>query len=198
MTVIKLSDGRLVIHSAVALSDSAQRELEAWGEPAFIVIPNGYHRIDAPSYKARYPNAKVLCGDDARARAGQVVAIDGNFSLLPKDAALSCSPVRGSRGGEHVFRVQSGARASLVLNDILFNHPHVPGFKGFLLKAIGSSGSPRVTNIARLALLADKAALRAHFLEMADIPGLARVIVSHVDVIDRDPAGVLRQVAASL
>lgn len=198
MTVVRLGDGRLVIHSAIGLEDGAQRELEAWGEPAFIVVPSGYHRIDAPRYKARYPKAKVLCSPEAASRVRQVVPVDGSFADLPADPALRSEPVRGTRGGEHVFVVRSGSRVSLLMNDVLFNHPNVPGFGGLILRLLGSSGGPRITPTARLMLVTDKRALAAQLLALAELPDLARVVVSHVDVIDGDPASVLRRVAATL
>jgi hypothetical protein len=43
----------------------------------------------------------------------------------------------------------------------------------------------------------DRARFRAQLEALAAIPGLRRVIVSH-RVIDEDPAGTLRRVAASL
>jgi hypothetical protein len=35
MTIVRLNDGGLLIHNAIALDDPAMRELEAWGRPAF-------------------------------------------------------------------------------------------------------------------------------------------------------------------
>ncbi len=198
MTVIRLRDGRLVIHSCMPLRDAEQRELEAWGEPAFIVVPNGFHRMDAPAYKARYPQAKVLCAPEAAARVGQVCAVDGTFADLPSGDAVSCQPIRGTRGGEHAFLVDSGGRTSLVFNDVVFNHPHAAGFAGFMMRAIGSTGGPRVTRFARLMLVNDRAALRAHLEQLANTPRLARILVSHVDPIVERPADVLRDVARAL
>jgi hypothetical protein len=197
MTVWKTNDGRVAAHSVIMLSDAAQRELEALGPLAYIVVPNGFHRAHAPAYKARYPDARVLCAEACRARVAKVVPVDGTFDAL-QDAAVSCIPVRGVGQGEHVFVIRSGARSTLLFNDTLFNHPHVAGFKGALLRWLGSSGGPRVTPFARLALVKDKPALRAHLEELAAMPGLARIVVSHVDLIREDPAGVLRGIAATL
>jgi hypothetical protein len=199
MTVVRLSSGDLVIHSCIALSEAAMGELEAWGRPAFILVPNRYHRLDAPAYKARYPDAKVLCDASVVAHVGAVVSLDGTFEQLPADAALRSEPMGGTKGGEHVFSVTSGAgRVSLLFNDVLFNHQHVAGFGGVVLRLIGSSGGPRVTRIARAGLVVDRAALRTHFLALADTPGLVRIVVSHVDVITAQPAETLRQVAGTL
>src|SRR5688500_1555471 len=73
MTVVRLSDGRLVIHNAVALEADAMAEIEAFGAPAFILVPNAFHRIDCARFKRRYPGAKVLCPRGARAKVERVV-----------------------------------------------------------------------------------------------------------------------------
>ncbi len=199
MTVVRLGDGRLVIWSCMPLAEPAMNELEAWGTPAFMVVPSAHHRLDAPAYKQRYPAARVLCASEIRTQVQKVVAVDGSIEELPNDPALRWERVPGAGGGEIALRVTSaGSRLSVVINDVVFNHPHVPGFAGFVLRAIGSSGGPRVTFIARTFMLKDNAALRGYLLELASLPGLTRVIVSHVDPIDQDPAAVLRRVAATL
>jgi hypothetical protein len=199
MTLIRLSSGEVVVHSAVALSEPAMRDIEAWGTLAFIIVPNGYHRIDAPRFKARYPNAKVLCPKDSSARVAEVVAVDGSFEALPSDPSLRCTPVAGAKGGEHFFFVTStGGKVSLIVNDAIFNHPHVGGFGGLVMRLLGSTGGPKVTRIARMMMVSDRAALRAQLVELTKTPGLARIVVSHVDIIDQDPAGVLLRVAGTL
>jgi hypothetical protein len=199
MTVVRLGDGRLVIWSCMPLAEPAMKELEAWGTPAFIVVPSAHHRLDAPAYKLRYPAARVLCASEIRTQVQKVVGVDGSIEELPNDPWVRWERVPGAGGGELALRVASaGSRLSVVINDVVFNHPHVSGFGGFVLRAIGSSGSPRVTFIARTFILKDKAALRGYLLQLASLTGLTRVIVSHVDVIDQEPAAVLRRVAATL
>jgi hypothetical protein len=55
-----------------------------------------------------------------------------------------------------------------------------------------------VSRIARWFLAKDKPALRAHLERLAAIPDLRRICVSHHETIDREPAKVLRDVAATL
>ena len=40
MTIARMKDGRLVIHNAIALEPALQAEIEAFGTPACIVVPN--------------------------------------------------------------------------------------------------------------------------------------------------------------
>jgi hypothetical protein len=199
MTVARRSDGGLVVHNAIAVSDAVIAELEAWGTIAAIIVPNGYHRLDARVFHDRYPNARVVCPRAARAKVEQVVPVTGSYEDEPADAAVALETLDGTGANEGVMIVRDGDGAALVFNDILFNMPHQRGVTGFVLRWItGSSGGPRVSRIARWFLTKDRPALRAHLERLATTPGLRRIVVSHHEVIDREPARVLRDVAATL
>src|SRR5215217_2718638 len=53
MTIARLSSGDLVVFSAIALDDAAIAKVDALGRPAFLVVPNAFHREDAPAWKRR-------------------------------------------------------------------------------------------------------------------------------------------------
>ena len=69
MPLVRLRDGSLLVHNAIALSEGQMADLERWGEPAHLVVPSGLHRLDAHAWKARYPRSRVWCPTPARARA---------------------------------------------------------------------------------------------------------------------------------
>ena len=49
------------------------RDLEAYGAPAFLIVPNDHHRLDAQIWKERYPALKVIAPDTA-ARVREMIA----------------------------------------------------------------------------------------------------------------------------
>lgn len=199
MTLVRRSDGRVMVHSPVALDADSMEAIDAWGPVTFIIVPNGYHRIDAPRYCTRYPDAKVFCPRAARARVAERVSVSGCYADVPSDSVVSLESLAGTRDNEGVMVVRDGEEVTVVFNDVLFNMPHAPGTKGWVLRYVtGSSGGPRVTRIARLALIKDKKKLAEHIARLAELPGLVRVIVSHHEMITRDPSGVLRAIAESL
>ena len=195
MTVAKLASGGLVVHSAIALPDHA--ELDALGAVKFIVVPNGWHRLDAKVYAERYPEAKVLAAPGSRKKVEQLVKVTGELSDLV-DRDVSLTTVAGTKDLEVLMTVKSGERTSLVFADSIFNMPHRSGVQGFVLKHVmKSSGGPRVSRIGKAFLIKDKPAFAAQ-LEQLAARGVTRVIVSHHEVISVDAAGALRDVAASL
>ena len=198
MSVVRVDDGSLVVHSAVALDPSTQKTLEAWGTPRILLVPNPWHRMDAPAYKTRYPDLQITAPRARKKRIGKAVAVDGFYDALPPTPPLTVRYLDGVAKREGYLELVEPSGTSLIFNDALFNQPHLPGFFGFVYKTIGSSGGPRVTPLIKLAMLKDKGALRAQLERLADTPNLRRVIMSHGERVEHEPAAFLRQVAATL
>lgn len=199
MTILRCASGELVVHNAIALEAAAMAELEAWGEVRWILVPNGFHRLDAPAFAKRFPAAKVLCPPGARAKVEEVVQVAGTYADFPRDAAVTLHVLDGVGEQEGYVRVEDEAGVTLVMNDLVFNMPHVPGVQGFVLKHVTrSTGGPQLTRVSRFFLVKDAARVRAQLETLAATPRLRRVIVSHHQTIEDDPAGVLRRVAATL
>jgi hypothetical protein len=198
MSIVRLGDGRLAFHNAVPLREPDMRAIEGWGAPAFLLVPNGFHRLDVHAWKARYPSLRVLCPAPARARVAEAVAVDGAFDALPADPALRAETLAGTRTGEAAFAVASGARASLLFGDAIFNVPHQRGLGGLVLRLLGSSGGPKVTPLARQLMVSDRGALAADLERLAATPGLARLVPSHGAIVADRAAEVLRDVARRL
>lgn len=183
MVVVRLNDGRLVIHNGIALEQAAMEEIERWGNPAFLIVPNGAHRLDAPAYKARYPHVQVLCPRGARTRVEEVVKVDGTYEDFPVDDTVRFETLHGVADGEGAMIVRSADGQTVVLNDAMFNMDRKRDPLGFLFTTLlGSAPGPRVSRLAKLAFIKDKSALRADFARYAELPNLARVIVAHEKV----------------
>jgi hypothetical protein len=194
MTIARMKDGRLVIHNAIALEPALQAEIEAFGAPAAIVVPNGFHRQDAKIYKDRYPAAGVYAPTRALKRVGQIVPVAGDYDAAPKDDTVRLYHLEGSKGAEGVLEVKSSDGVTLVFNDALCNVPKSRGALGFFM---GPTGQPSVPRVARWFLLKDKAAFARHVNTWAT-PDLARIIVGHGKMVTDRPAETLKAVTAAL
>jgi hypothetical protein len=183
MTVAKLGDGRLVIHSGIALEPAALQQLDAWGTPAFLLVPNAYHRLDAPAYKQRYPQLKVLAPKGSRAKIEQVIAVDGSYEDFPADPDVRLEPLHGVKDVEGALLVRSPDGLTVVLNDLVFNMDKKQDFLGWLFTTLlGSAPGPRISRLSKLMLIADKRAFRADLERYAALPDLTRLIVAHEKV----------------
>jgi hypothetical protein len=59
MTVIRLADGSLMLHSPVALDPELRRELDSLGRVRFAVAPNRFHHLYADEVVRAYPEARL-------------------------------------------------------------------------------------------------------------------------------------------
>jgi len=183
MVVVRLNDGRLVIHNGIALEAEPMAELERFGTPAFLIVPNGIHRLDAAAYKKRYPALHVLAPKGSRKRVEELVAVDGAYEDFPHHDGLRLETLNGMGGAEGALIAQSNDGASVILNDCMFNMDRKRDPLGFLFTTVmGSAPGPRVSRLCKMVLIKDKQALRADFERYAALPNLTRVIVAHEKV----------------
>jgi hypothetical protein len=200
MTIARMRDGRLVIHNGIALEPKAMERIEALGTPSFLVVPSKHHRLDAPSYKRRYPGLMVLAPRGSRAAVEEVIEVAGGYEHFPGDDAVQLAALPGLNDAEGVMLVRSSDGLTVVLNDAVFNMDTKQDFMGRLMTTLlGSAPGPRVSRLAKLALIKDKRALRAELERFAALPELVRVIVAHEKVASGPEASsALRQAATYL
>jgi len=198
MTLVRLADGRLVVWSAIALDETEMQELERFGAPSYLIVPGDLHRMDAKAWKARYPGIVVVAPAAARAKIEEVVPVDAT-SCDFGDPAVRFFTVPGTGEREAALMIEGESGVTLVLNDLIFDLHNRPGVRGMLFKWIGMTGdAPHIPPVIRMRKVVDKDALRAQLASWASLANLKRVIISHGDIIEKDPSHTLGAVAAQL
>lgn len=194
MVLARMRDGRVVVFNGIALNDVEMRDLESWGKPSLIVVPNRYHRQDAWIWKKRYADAQVVAPPGGRKAIGKVVPVDLTTNDAPQDDDVRLRPIEGC-DRDSLLQVRSGDEVTLVFCDTILNIPRRRGFTGFMLAPTGRVATPRVT---RWFMMSDKLAFATQLESLAHMPGLKRLLFGHGDPITDDPAGALRSVVAQL
>lgn len=198
MTVVRLHDGRLVVFSAIALAEPAMKELEAFGTPSFLIVPNQLHRLDAPAWKQRYPQLTVVCPAGVRKQVEEVVRVDA-VSLEVSDPRLQFVTVAGTNEHEAALIFASASGTTLIVNDLIWTVGHLPGLGGWLFRVARLTGpGARVAFPVRLRMIKDKPAVQTQLTQWAALPKLQRLMVSHGAVLARDVPQVLQSLARSL
>ena len=198
MTVVRLNDSRLVVFSAIALDEDEMAALEAYGRPAFLIVPSDKHRLDAKIWKDRYPEMQVVAPEGARAKVEETVPVN---TVAPRfdDLNVQFVTVPGTRGREAALVVRTSQGTTLVLNDVVGNIRDAAGFGGWLLHLAGFAGTEaQVPTVVKMAVIEDTNALRAQLLQWAEIESLQRILVSHGSPIEANPRQVLHELADSL
>ncbi|AQR73859.1 hypothetical protein [Sphingomonas sp. LM7] len=199
MTVIALEDGGTAIWSAIALREPEMARIEALGRPRFLIVPNQAHRLDSRIWKQRYPDMKVLAPPSARDQVAQAVPVDATVDIIG-DPAIVFAKIAGARLDEFALQVHRPDGTNLILNDVIGHVRHPHGIGAWIMARLMGFGvhGPRVPRIVRRMMIGDSRALAAQLRDWAAIPDLKRIIVSHGDPIEDDPAAALRKVADSL
>jgi hypothetical protein len=198
MTVVRLRDRRLVIFSAIALDEAEMQALEGFGEPAYLIVPNDHHRLDAKIWKDRYPSIRVVTPEGARDKVAKAVPVDATTADFG-DPDIALVTVAGTKSHEAALEVRGANGTTLVINDIIGNMRDTSGFGGWLLRMMGFAGDkPHVPFPVKATMVGDKAALAGQLRRWAELPSLRRILVSHGAVIEHDAPGILRELATSL
>jgi hypothetical protein len=198
MTLVRLSDGRLVVYSAIALHEAEMSSLERFGKPAYLIVPNPIHRMDAKIWKDRYPTIKVIAPAGAKEKVNEIVPVDGT-DVDFGDPSVHFVPVPGTGAREAALVVETPNGTSLIVSDLIFDLKTRSGILGWFFKAIGMTGDePHLPPPVRMRLVRDKEALRKQLERWARLPNLKRVVIAHGNIIANDAARVLGRVAADL
>jgi hypothetical protein len=188
MSVVRMRDGSLLFHNAIALEEPCMQELEAFGRPAYIVVPGAFHRQDARIWKDRYPSAKVVAPRGATKRVASVVPVELSYAEAPSDDSVKLTHFAGVKEREGYLEVRSDEGTTLIINDVVCNLPKSGGLLGFFM---GPTGQPSVPRVTRWMITKNRGELAEHVAELARTSRLRRLILSHGDNIESDAAGAL-------
>ncbi|MEO6420377.1 MAG: hypothetical protein ABIP39_13255 [Polyangiaceae bacterium] len=198
MTVMRLTDGRLVVYSAICLNEAEMSALEQFGTPAYLIVPSDIHRMDAKVWKDRYPQMKVIAPAGARDKVAEVVPVDATHVDF-EDPHVHFEAVPGTRDREAALVIETEGGTTLVVSDLIFNLANREGLSGWLFKTIGMTGNePHLPALVRMRQVDDKQALRAELVRWSRLPNLKRVVIAHGNIITSDPAQVLSRIAEDL
>lgn len=108
MTVCRLSDGRLFVHSPIKL-DTVKAELDRLGEVAFAVAPNFIHHLFMGPFLAAYPGTRLFVSPKL---------VKKRPDLRP-EGVLGDEPPPGTWGDTID---QAAARGSILMDEVVFLH----------------------------------------------------------------------------
>lgn len=196
MTALPLPNGRIALVSPIPIDDALAKRVEALGEPAALIAPNLLHHLYLRAAHERWPNALVLA---PRALAGKRPDLhidraieDGIEDVL--GPRLRCLPIAGAPGlDELVFFHEPSA--TLVVTDLVFNVTSPRGLVAHVvLFLVGAHGRLAQSRAFRF-LVKDRAAAARSVRAVLSL-GIARVVVAHGDIVERDAGPRLEKALA--
>jgi hypothetical protein len=179
MTVVRLPDGRLWLHSPIAASPERVREVQALGPVAFLVAPNRFHHLYVGEWQQAFPEASVYVAPGLETKRADL-AITG---------VLGDEPEPGWKDTIDQTRIEGFPFANEV---VFFHRPTATLIASDLAFHFGPSSAPLTRWVARLGggydrlaptlverlLIKDRAAFGRSLARILAWP-FERVIVAH-------------------
>jgi len=193
MTVIRLADGSLFVHSPVHLDDEIRASLDRIGPVRHVVAPNRFHHLYAADYTRNYPEAKLYAAPGLETKRR-----DLHFDVILSDEApaawrgqIDQLVFRGfSPLNETVFFHRPSR--TVLFTDLLFNMTHTDSaLTRVVLTLDGGFGSPGVARTFRLLMRMRKRTVMDSVARILKWD-FDRMTLAHGDVVERGAKTVLQ------
>jgi hypothetical protein len=179
MTVIRLDDGGLLLHSPISMTPQLRNAVEALGNVSHLFAPNLFHHLRIGDWAAAFPAAR-LHAPAALTKKRPDLRIDRSHDVEPEPAfAKSFREVHidGCRLEETVLVHQPSATA--VVADLVHNVGHPSGaWSKFYTKAMGFYDRVALSRMLRWTAFSDRYAARRSLDALLTLP-FDRLIVGH-------------------
>jgi hypothetical protein len=193
MTVIRLADGSLLLHSPVEIDAELRRELDAVGCVRFAVAPNRVHHLYAGDVAKVYPGARLWLGPGLERKRPDLVfaGVLGDEAPAEWKDEVEQTFFRGRPYENEVVFFHRASR-TLIMCDLAFNFgPRTAAPTRLLMTLLRSFGRFGPSTLDPL-LIRDRRAAR---LSLERILGwdFDRVVIAHGDVLESGGREALRR-----
>jgi hypothetical protein len=187
MTVIRLKDRRLLVHSPVPIEPDLSFAVEKLGQPAALIAPNLFHHQFISEWRSAFPEAKAFCAPGLATKRNDI-KFDGvleNVSAPEWSGQVDQLLIKGvPRYSEVVFFHRLSR--TLLVSDVVFNYTSAqaasdPG------AAEGLGPHKRIRSA-----ISDPNALRDSIENVLRWP-FERVIVAHGEIVESEGHARLRE-----
>lgn len=193
MSVVRLRDGSLFLHSPVRLDDGLRAALLQLGSPRYAVAPNRFHHLFVGDYRAAFPEVQLFAAPGLPKKRSDL-HFDAVLTDTPPAAWADQLEQEFFQGLPIMNEVVFCHRASrtLLTCDLAFNvGPEAPLATRLGLRLVGGYDRFGPSLVEKL-LIRDRAAARAS-LERILAWDFDRVVVTHGKVLESGGREALRQ-----
>jgi hypothetical protein len=198
MTVLRLGDGSLLLHSPIALTPERRAAVEALGTVAHLYSPNLFHHVHVGEWANAFPTARVHAPKGLTKKRPDLL-IDRVHRASPEPAFSGVVEeilIDGFRLRESVlFHRPSG---TLVVADLVHNvgSDHT-GWTKFYARMMGFYDRVALSSVIRWTAFSDRAAGRKSIDALLELP-FERIVVGHGAPVVTDARDALRNAYAWL
>jgi hypothetical protein len=198
MTVIRLEDGGLLLHSPVACDPETRSALDAIGPVHFVLAPSKVHHFFVAPWKAAYPSATLLAAPGLPEKRPRI-PFDAVLAGDPPEvwrSSLETELFRGASWLNEIVLFHLPSR-TLVLTDLAMNFHSAPNLVTAIWQRIFDVHNRFApTRLVRF-LIRDRPAARGS-LERILAWDFERVTVTHGEILETGGKTALRSAYAWL
>lgn len=194
MTVIRLADGSLFVHSPIALGADVAKRLDSLGRVAYVVAPNRFHHLWVPEFASAYPEARLFAAPGLPEKRRDI-----GFHAVLDDAAplawvgqMDQLLFRGAPLANEVVFCHRKSRTLLLCDLALHIGPESPPWTRLSFRLLGAYGRFGPTRFEKWVVVRDRAEARQSLERILEWD-FDRVIVAHGAVLERGGREALRR-----
>lgn len=190
MTVVRLGNGSLFIHSPVPLDPFLKEKVESLGEVVAIVAPSLFHHLSVTQWAHHYPKAKLYCCPGLEKKRGDVrwAAVLGDTPLpLWRNEIDQVHFSTRSIENEVIFFHQPSK--TYICADAIFNLTNHPSKLTRVVARLLGNNEPGATYLEHL-MMTNRSLARQQVGKMVGW-GPDRIILAHGDLITENARTVI-------
>lgn len=196
MTVVRLRDGALWVHSPISPTRELIEELRAIGTVRYVVAPNKTHHLFFLAFLNAHPSAQGFIAAGLESKRPDLSRFPHASLEAPWGPEIQGFFIEGLPILNETVWFHSDT-GTLILADLLFCFSEANrGVTGLVAKLLGVHGKLGMSRTMKLATK-DKQALARSVLPLLSLP-VQRVIVAHEQIISEQPMAKLRHAFAWL
>ena len=196
MTIVRLQDGQLWVHSPTAISTSLQQEINTLGSVRYLIAPNNHHSKWLQDWIDVYPDAEVYVSAGIPRKvplSNYHILQRGMENVWQDDLEWQTMPSVPTLNETIFFHSRS---SSLIVTDLVQNYPektNKSGFAGamskFVFEPIGFKGRCIHPLLKMSFTIKDKAAFN-RFIQSVEQWQFDKIIVAHGKIIEDEAKSV--------
>lgn len=187
MTIVKLSDATLWVHSPIELTAELKAQVDSMGEVQYLIAPNHLHHLFLKEWQDTYPNAQTYGTREVIKKRNDLnftseLASDNSY---PWSNDIDTLLFTGSPLMEESIFLHQESK-SLIVTDLIENFPSTDFTRTqcIFAKFTGILAPNGKTPIDwRMSFLFHKKEARKHYLQMAQWQP-QRIIMAHGEIVD--------------
>jgi hypothetical protein len=193
MTVVRLGDGGLILHSPIVLTEERRRAVEALGRVEHLFAPNLFHHLSIGAWAEAFPEARVHAplGLEKKQPTLKIHRRHGEALPTSWEGRVNEIPIEGCRLGEAVLFVPQSK--TLITTDLLHNiGKPTHTWTKIYTQLMGFYDQPALSRLLRWTSFSDRNAARESLQSILE-KDPERMTVGHGSPLDSGAADVLRR-----